>query len=569
MRNSELYNIQVPELGDRSDITVVSDAILYGENNQSGRIEFMNATISDNVITLKSDTRQLKLVKYYKGLSIQFVTPEVLQEGTAVQIKIDDLEAQPFNNKTFADKSSVVFATYDENGFTAYTMGVPVIDNLTTADSKKALSANQGKVLKDNADALEIKVDNHYDEFHKRNVVAGNGLTGGGTLDNDITLSVKPNNDSIMSASSGIYVNTADNLTTASKTRPLSSNQGKYLNEKIDQTAGTLRTEITNTKTELDGKITTLNTTVTNNKKATDTELATKALKTTKITAGSGLSGGGTLGSDMTISAKVDYDSITIGSNGLTVNTVDNLGSSSTTKPLSANQGKFLYANMNTIYQQMVKKAGDTMTGNLIMSGNSQIVATNNSKTTNVARFASTNQLVIGSQTLTDVTIDTNTVKITGGFNTSAQDLRGAINELLQKIKDVNIIPVPVGGILAMYNTTNPATLYTGTTWERIPDNYYIRTGATPLQTGGSSGFTIQKANLPAIKLSVDEHTHTYDKGKSVSHPYDFYTYDPFNIGFETATTSSASLQTETLGSGTEIQYYPIYIFIAFWKRLS
>ena len=44
MRKSDFYGVDVPELGDRADITVVSQAIIDGENNQSGRIEHLKAT---------------------------------------------------------------------------------------------------------------------------------------------------------------------------------------------------------------------------------------------------------------------------------------------------------------------------------------------------------------------------------------------------------------------------------------------------------------------------------------------------------------------------------------------
>ena len=56
-----------------------------------------------------------------------------------------------------------------------------------------------------------------------------------------------------------------------------------------------------------------------------------------------------------------------------------------------------------------------------------------------------------------------------------------------------------------MYNTSNPAELYIGTMWELIASDKYLKTTTgTPLATGGSNSFTIQKANLPAIKLKND-----------------------------------------------------------------
>ena len=56
-----------------------------------------------------------------------------------------------------------------------------------------------------------------------------------------------------------------------------------------------------------------------------------------------------------------------------------------------------------------------------------------------------------------------------------------------------------------MYNTSNPAELYAGTTWELLTTDKYLKTTTgTPLATGGSNSFVIQKANLPAIKVQLD-----------------------------------------------------------------
>lgn len=64
------------------------------------------------------------------------------------------------------------------------------------------------------------------------NIIAGNGLTGGGNLTTNRTISVGATDDSVVVGTTGIKVNTYNGLDSTSTTRPLSANAGKLLNEK-------------------------------------------------------------------------------------------------------------------------------------------------------------------------------------------------------------------------------------------------------------------------------------------------------------------------------------------------
>ena len=165
--------------------------------------------------------------------------------------------------------------------------------------------------------------------------------------------------------------------------------------------------------------------------------------------------------------------------------------------------------------------------------------------------------------------------------------------EIDTKFKNLSLVPVPVGGVLAMYNNTNPAELYSGTTWELLTSDKYIRTGSTPLSTGGSNSIAISKANLPNVKLKVDSfsvttkaHFHGSGFGSSSGKgAYGVYgsvknglDYNAANLSgrpnFKTSTdggdnTGTASPSTEFLGSGTALTIQPSYITLKFWKRLT
>ena len=136
-----------------------------------------------------------------------------------------------------------------------------------------------------------------------------------------------------------------------------------------------------------------------------------------------------------------------------------------------------------------------------------------------------------------------------------------------------------------MYNTSNPAELYVGTTWELLPADKYLKTG-TPLSTGGSNSFTISKANLPAVKVQIEsfnmsvqngicsiKYTATKDgvgQGDYICiNPRGNYATKTLNGTVSGLTTSSASPYTTNMGSGTAITVNPIYITIRAWKRLT
>ena len=139
-----------------------------------------------------------------------------------------------------------------------------------------------------------------------------------------------------------------------------------------------------------------------------------------------------------------------------------------------------------------------------------------------------------------------------------------------------------------MWNNTNPAELFAGTTWELLTAGKYIQSGSTPLSTGGSNSITISKANLPNIKLKVDSfnlttqpHTHTERVRQAATEPgtnpvgyRNVQSQTVYDTNVQTGSgggqnTGTASPSTETLGSGTALTIQPAYITLKFWRRLT
>ena len=154
--------------------------------------------------------------------------------------------------------------------------------------------------------------------------------------------------------------------------------------------------------------------------------------------------------------------------------------------------------------------------------------------------------------------------------------------------------PVPVGGILLMYNSSNPAEIYPNTTWELLATDKHLKTTTgTPLATGGSNSFAISKANLPAIKIQLESfsvttqpHTHNLhvmgctNQGANI-HQNAVHTDNEYHGQVDLrndwnyaksgggANTGTASPYTQNLGSGTTISINPTYITVRAWKRLT
>ena len=108
-----------------------------------------------------------------------------------------------------------------------------------TEDSIKTYIDNAVKALKEGDVATAIDAINTLKAI---TISAGNGLTGGGNLTANRTLSVKADGDSIGVSANGVKVNTLDELTSTSTSKPLSANQGKVLKGLVDAAQGDIDT---------------------------------------------------------------------------------------------------------------------------------------------------------------------------------------------------------------------------------------------------------------------------------------------------------------------------------------
>lgn len=181
--------------------------------------------------------------------------------------------------------------------------------------------------------------------------------------------------------------------------------------------------------------------------------------------------------------------------------------------------------------------------------------------------------------------------------------LMGYYNPLIEGISETfkNFCPFKVGDIYLTTNSTNPSSIFLGTTWQKIEGRFLLGTSGSGASkaTGGSNSRTIVQANLPNIKLAVD--SFSLSRGtQNITGSADTWTYQSetissgalyfsgtgkrnYNVngGWSgtslkldasktwTGSTNSVSPQTSTLGSGQALDITPSYYTCHMWLRLT
>lgn len=170
-------------------------------------------------------------------------------------------------------------------------------------------------------------------------------------------------------------------------------------------------------------------------------------------------------------------------------------------------------------------------------------------------------------------------------LNTNAKTIVGGINEIEEKFK--NFCPFDIGDIYITTLSTNPATRFLGTTWEKIEGRFLLSTSGSNAsgQTGGSNTVTISKANLPNVKVQVDSFSLSVtgnvrlrmgNVGSAIAYGGNSVCgHSDANINWKTygellnAVTGTAAPYTSALGSGTPLDITPAYYTVHIWKRLT
>ena len=187
---------------------------------------------------------------------------------------------------------------------------------------------------------------------------------------------------------------------------------------------------------------------------------------------------------------------------------------------------------------------------------------------------------------------NSNDKKLNKGAVSSEYDTAKKIEDKIKGIdeKFKNFCPYLVGDIYITTKAENPSTTWLGTTWQKIEGRFLLGTSSSQASklTGGSMSKTISQTNLPNVKLTVDSFSVTMS---AHSHGYARYVgyawgeanaevtqdgngpqahYRNFNTNSAGGGSSStASPQTSTLGSGQALDITPSYYTTHMWLRTS
>lgn len=215
MKQTKNFNIVVPELGDKPDITQVSDAIQSLEDALAGTLEVMNATLNGTALILVSGARTTKRTKYYDGMSIRFIAPSQIAQNTLTSVKVDDLAVQTLQIPYLVNSGDSVDIVYKGNKFIGAIAAIQRSNDISSASTTTVATSNAVKQLNDNKAEKSIQI------------IAGNGLTGGGNLTSNKTINVVSADEGIVVNADNIKLNIVDAVNSTNTLRPASANSVK------------------------------------------------------------------------------------------------------------------------------------------------------------------------------------------------------------------------------------------------------------------------------------------------------------------------------------------------------
>lgn len=377
--------IEFPNIESLSESGVTDGSITYENLNQALKdriLELENSKVTINN-TLTSDSIEEALSANQGKILNDKI--QNLQDNTVTVNVVDNLTSTSTNDPLSANQGRVLNDRIDE---VIANNDITVVNNtLTSTSTTEALSANQGKILNDTKASKDVVTTTTNGLMSKEDKVKLNGVETG--------------------ANKTVLV---DNLTSTSTVQGLSANQGKILNDKIDNV-------------------------IANN----DITIVTDNLTSDSATEALSARQGKVL--DDKIQNHIDNDVV--------LNVIDNLDSTSSVDVLSANQGRILNNNkadktLATTSINGLMSSSDKSKLNGIDTGANKTVVTDNLTTTSTTNALSANQGKVLNDKIQDL-ID-NPVSTTINNTLTSTSTTEALSANQGRILNDKIESIEVGG---------------------------------------------------------------------------------------------------------------------------
>lgn len=245
----------------------------------------------------------------------------------------------------------------------------------------------------------------------------------------------------------------------------------------------------------------------------------------------------------------------------------DNLTSTDTDKPLSANQGKELKslvdgkADSSHTHGQITKDGKVTTT--VTVAGDDSIVITDFSDSSKIKRV---NNLLAGHivDSNAHTNIDTPANAMQSSINTKINNAIGNINSsLANKLEESDLLDLiyPIGSIYMSVNDVNPSTLFGGT-WEQIKDKFLLSKGdtySTNGATGGEANHTLTINEMPSHNHTTQLYGHKTNGGVSGKH----------RSVWSGNNDMAPMTWIDNTGGGQAHNNMPPYLVVNVWKRTA
>lgn len=149
MEKANKFDIDIAKIGDQADITVVTNGTNQLSEAIAGFSESMKATTTGTKISLTPESRTIKRLRYYDGLTIMFIADKDIVANTITEIDVDGMGAQAAQLELTSKAGEYVTIVYSANKFKSVLNSFPKITSIDSNSELVAATAKSVKMIHD------------------------------------------------------------------------------------------------------------------------------------------------------------------------------------------------------------------------------------------------------------------------------------------------------------------------------------------------------------------------------------------------------------------------------------